>query len=571
MFHVSPGPAICQQKPNCGIREDEDTPSWHVVSFLFSLRSQTQLNLEVASGAENCWSRPLTMIMMNSNEDTLGLVPCGFLIPLNCSDNFLVDPAIAPVRDTGHQLVTLRCSIFAEERAQILDTLKVSKFYNTYFIPFVSFVSSLYFSFTELDAVLQHLGQGPAPSGPCVADTSDTSADESETSHLCRRVRSKRTYKMKKVWGANEVGGFFVTGDTDAAGKASHFYCRICRKDVSVLTHGPHEFLRQFQGVKHFARVQRLRLETPGWRVLDLEDNPISVSELERQRERILRGPLVIRNREYPFIEDVIVDDFGARMPRYQSLPRCCRWLKCCDWAAPTSWFTNCGRNSHWLPAKWTLTWHGLVMRCCLVISCSMFLRIHVHWLIVAALQSIIVNEMYPCILSSVFGWVQAHEQCSIKFEERGSDIWVMVRSWKRSTFRSVCVAVLSRFSANTLLEAEILGKFLDTAGPDVSVVSLHGCLQLLAEAFASSLESGHRAKLVEYPTFDLQLMKRCLRQAAASVFGSLEPFSLTEFVVNCLKGAETRDWMTSRPALRKAISMAGLVDVVANIVGYGH
>ena len=42
---------------------------------------------------------------------------------------------------------------------------------------------------------------------------------------------------------------------------------------------------------------------------------------------------------------------------------------------------------------------------------------------------------------------------------------------------------------------------------------------------------------------------------------------------MNRLKGAETRDWMASRPALRKAIitnnlSMPDLVNVVANIVG---
>ena len=138
--------------------------------------------------------------------------------------------------------------------------------------------------FTELDAVLQHLRQSAARPGPHVVDTSDSSADESETSHSRRRVRSKRTFKMKKVWGANEVGQFFVTGATDAAGKTSHFYCRVCRKDVSVLTHGPHEILRHYQGVKHFARDQRLRLETPGWRVLDFEGNPLSESELERQR-----------------------------------------------------------------------------------------------------------------------------------------------------------------------------------------------------------------------------------------------------------------------------------------------
>ena len=47
----------------------------------------------------------------------------------------------------------------------------------------------------------------------------------------------------------------------------------------------------------------------------------------------------------------------------------------------------------------------------------------------------------------------------------------------------------------------------------------------------------------------------------------------MTEFIVNRLKGAESRDWMASRPALKKAIltsslAMLELVDVVANIVG---
>ena len=177
---------------------------------------------------------------------------------------------------------------------------------------FLGFFSSLYFLFTELDAVIQHLGQSAARPAPHVVDTSDLSADESEACHSRRRVRSKRAFKMKKVWGANEVGQFFVTGATDAAGKPSHFYFRVCRKDVSVLTHGPHEILRHYQGVKHFSRDQRLRLETPGWRVLDFEGKPLSESELERRKEHILRDPLVVRDREYPFAEDLIVDESGA-------------------------------------------------------------------------------------------------------------------------------------------------------------------------------------------------------------------------------------------------------------------
>ena len=233
------------------------------------------------------------------------------------------------------------------------------------------------------------------------------------------------------------------------------------------------------------------------------------------------------------------------------------------------SCFTNCSRNLHWLPAGWTLTWHGLGMRCWLVICCSVCLRIHVDWLIGSLSQSIILNGMYTRILMCS---VRLRRMRSAASNSR-SAAGVLERTWERSTFRRVCVAVLSRFSANTTLEVTILGKILDAAGPDASVVFLHWGPHVLAEAFASYLGSGYRAKLVEYPTFDLRLLNRCLLQTAASVFGSLDPFSMTEFVVNCLKCAETRDWMAFRPALRKAfitndLSMPGPYDVVANIVG---
>ena len=107
-------------------------------------------------------------------------------------------------------------------------------------------------------------------------------------------------------------------------------------------------------------------------------------------------------------------------------------------------------------------------------ISCFFLcLRIHVHWLTAAVFQSIILNGMYHRILSRVFGWVKAHGHCSIEFEERASQLWVLVRTWDRSTFRRVCVARLSRINANTTLEATILAKIIDAAGPDTSVVSL--------------------------------------------------------------------------------------------------
>ena len=111
----------------------------------------------------------------------------------------------------------------------------------------------------------------------------------------------EKQQKEKKGYAVAELAQFFVTGPTDAANKLSEFYCRVCRKDVSVLTHGGYEVIRHFQGHRHFARDQRFRLETPGWWVFDFDGNPLPEDELERQRERIMLAPLVVRHQEYPF------------------------------------------------------------------------------------------------------------------------------------------------------------------------------------------------------------------------------------------------------------------------------
>ena len=172
--------------------------------------------------------------------------------------------------------------------------------------------------FLGLDDVLSRLEQveqRPSRALPRLGGTSDTSGDESDIGEPRPRLRSKKTYKMKNAWGTSDVRRFFVPAPTNVATKTSHFSCRICRKDVSVLTHGHHEVLRQFQGSKHFPCDQRLRLETPGWGVLYYEGNAMSPAEVKRQRERMMRVPLVVRDREYPFSENVIVDETGAVEP----------------------------------------------------------------------------------------------------------------------------------------------------------------------------------------------------------------------------------------------------------------
>ena len=115
-----------------------------------------------------------------------------------------------------------------------------------------------------------------------------------------------------------------------------------------------------------------------------------------------------------------------------------------------------------------------------------------------------------------------------------------------------------------------MLGKILDAAGPNASVISwlAQDPTSLQKPLTGICLGTAYRAKVVKYQVIDPRLFKRCLQGTAASVFGGLDPFSMTEFVVKHLKDPETQDWMASRSALRRTIitnelSTPGRVDFV--------
>ena len=127
---------------------------------------------------------------------------------------------------------------------------------------------------------------------------------------------------MKKAWASHELAQLFVTGPTDLVGTPNHFCCQLCRRDVSVLTHGSFEILRHFQCEKHFAMDQGLRLETIGWRVLVFSGNRLPDDEVERQRSRNIWTSLVRRDREYPFCGHLITDDAGVVDPQLHILAK---------------------------------------------------------------------------------------------------------------------------------------------------------------------------------------------------------------------------------------------------------
>ena len=113
-----------------------------------------------------------------------------------------------------------------------------------------------------------------------------------------------------------------------------------------------HEILRHYQGTKHFPRDQRLRLETPGWRVLDFEGNVMLDQEVARQRDHIFRGPQVVRDREYPFAEDLIADSSGTVDASLPVLAKFSSLVEVLRLEGVMNWCIRCGPSLLLLPVK---------------------------------------------------------------------------------------------------------------------------------------------------------------------------------------------------------------------------
>ena len=143
---------------------------------------------------------------------------------------------------------------------------------------------------------------------------------------------------------------------------------------------------------------------------------------------------------------------------------------------------------------------------------------------------------MLPGILTQVVDWVMGHRQFGVEFSTHGSATWVYIRIWKAGEFVRVAVAKIDRSYGDANSELANLGKILSAVGSRASIVSLSGGSHTLVDCCREYLGSGYTKILVVYPIFDVRLLKRCLQKTASVVCGTLDPFSMTEFIVIQLK-----------------------------------
>ena len=151
--------------------------------------------------------------------------------------------------------------------------------------------------------------------------------------------------------------------------------------------------------------------------------------------------------------------------------------------------------------------------------------------------QFILLNGMLPRVLARVVDWMRAHRQFGVEFVTHGSSTWVFIRTWKSSEFVIVAVAIIDRYYGGPSSNLKIHGKVLCAIDCGASLISLSGGSHNLVDCNKECLGSGYRKTFVDDPIFDVRLLKRCLRKTKLVVFGTLDHFSRTKFIVTCLKG----------------------------------
>ena len=170
------------------------------------------------------------------------------------SDQFVTDPAAIVNRATGNQMVHLCRSICAEEKAQLLSLLMNSSIFR---LIRVQVFSCLLYMRLYVDRTERSAGQIKASAIP-----------ESTVHKVLRRqipmgMRrtprrapekfTRKTLRMRRKYTRQpSSAGSLVTGLSHASNKPSQLHCRVCRKNVSVLTHG------HLEGVAAFPRQSSL-------------------------------------------------------------------------------------------------------------------------------------------------------------------------------------------------------------------------------------------------------------------------------------------------------------------------
>ena len=101
--------------------------------------------------------------------------------------------------------------------------------------------------------------------------------------------------------GDHPVISVFVSGSS--TGVATRFHCMICRRDVSMQSHGDKEFTRHYSSDRHWERdvAYRVQNDTPTY---DHQMEPMNLST--GQRDEYMNREKIAKDEGFSFPEDLL-------------------------------------------------------------------------------------------------------------------------------------------------------------------------------------------------------------------------------------------------------------------------
>ena len=313
-FHFSAELVTCPLRWKWGVREDGIALSSRDVLCRCRVTSQVQLIVRAATKFENWFSKCLTKIMINSFDDNSVFAPEGLLNHLKfVLDQSSVYSAVAPITATAYQLVKLYHCICAEGSVSLLIR---------WWGISINLVCSTGSRLTSFHCILsdyrnrchaEYVGTGCCTLWSLCFQNEWHQRKWVQSQPAASRRTLQTNVQYEKAVGGGGGGsilcdwGYRCNWQPRPVLLPNLLYRRVC------FDPWPRWGAPPFSRIKAIPRPQHLRLETPGWRVVDFEKNPMAEEEKVRQQERIWRAPLVVQEQKHPYADDIITDNSVAQ------------------------------------------------------------------------------------------------------------------------------------------------------------------------------------------------------------------------------------------------------------------
>ena len=138
----------------------------------------------------------------------------------------------------------------------------------------------------------------------------DTEAERMEKKkvwerHQKRKERQAGRHILTHEMLRHEIPRLFVCGRAD--GTANGFHCRVCRKDISMLSHGEAEIYRHFLAKCHYKLDRRYRFAHED-AIYTRSQDRVAVSDINDDlRQEILSVGVIELGPSYPLVGDKLV------------------------------------------------------------------------------------------------------------------------------------------------------------------------------------------------------------------------------------------------------------------------